>query len=106
MIDLATIWPWVVGAVALVTVVGMLHTLATSIRESVRLHDLHVRVAALRIKYLAHLKAVELGDDVSTLATDTEGLAEYLRKSGMPGRVIGGNDDVEILDDQGYRHAA
>ncbi len=91
--------PWLVGAICLATGLGVLHVVAASIREAVRKHNLHVEVATLRIKYLAHLKAVEVGDELSELPSDTAGLAEYLRKTGMPGRVIGGNADVEILED-------
>lgn len=92
---MATLWVIAMVVTGLGGVLACLLTLASCVKHATMRHDLQVRVANLRVTYLAHLKAMELGEDPENLPRDAAGLIAYLQRQGMPKTT---EADVEVIE--------
>lgn len=72
-------WWWWIGLAAAAGVLAFLNIIASAIRNGTAVHELKLRVHSLRLKYLAQMRAAEIGDNPHDLPDDIPSLQAYLK---------------------------
>lgn len=77
MADFGTWWWWI-GLGMAAGILAFLSTAASAMRNGTAVHELKLRVHQLRLKYMAQMRATEIGDDPHDLPDDIPSLQAYL----------------------------
>lgn len=72
-------WWWWIALAAGAGVLAFLGTIASAIRNGTAVHELKLRVHTLRLKYIAQMRASEIGDNPHDLPNDIPSLQAYIK---------------------------